>query len=196
MTVCILFYVIGYCAEMYIGVDFIKSIFAYHSDSGFIRFMTMFTSGFVHLDVGHLFGNMMVLMVIHQILRHIDNYTVWKLFLLGNMIALVMVIFYMLICKIDFPQLLTLVSSEYTFLGASCGIFTMLGFLTFNYPYKTVKLWIFNTKVIYLSYYLLALSLFNMVGHENLFGNVSHVGGFLFAYYLHKTGRDKHVFKL
>jgi membrane associated rhomboid family serine protease len=191
----LIFFGLGQIMVYYFGVDYMRVLLAYNTDGGVMKIWTAYTSSLVHKDVSHLFSNMLVLVLFNSILKNISNSIIWKLYFFGNLIGIFSIYFFLYIFKFTFHDYSDI--SSFIFLGASAGIFSILGFLSFNYPFKTISLSIFKSKVIYVTFYLLILSIFAIVCRvDNTLGHVSHMGGFLFAYYLYKTNRDNHVYKL
>lgn len=192
MSICTILYGVGFILLDSFGTDYISVLLTYSTENNI--FHTIFTtcsSAFIHADVNHLFNNMVVLFLFQPILKKVDNKTIWKVFVVGNSMSIFFIFFTMFIYYSVFG---TFLAGVFTLKGASAGIFALMGFCTFNYPYNNINFGIFNTKAVYLSSFLLLCSVIYMIGtQDNFLGNTAHVGGFIYAYYLHKTGRDKHV---
>ena len=191
MVICTALYGIGFILLDSFGTDYISEYLTYSTQNNiFHTIVTSCSSAFIHVDTEHLFNNMVVLYLFQPILKQVDNKTIWKVFVVGNCMSIFFIFFTMFIYYYVFG---TLITGVFTFKGASAGIFALMGLCTFNYPYKNINFGIFNTKVVYLSGFLLVSSIIYMIGNSNFLGNTAHIGGFIYAYYLHKTGRDKHV---
>lgn len=191
MVICTILYGIGFIMLDIFGTDYISEYLRYSTDNSMLQsIITTCTSVFIHADVNHLFSNMFVLMLFQPLLKKVDNKSIWKIFIAGNIVSIFFIYFTVLIYYLTFG---TIIVSKFSIMGSSSGIFALIGFCTFNYPYKNINFGIFNTKVIYLSSFLLVSSIIYMIGNINFLGNTAHIGGFLYAYYLHKTARDKHI---
>jgi membrane associated rhomboid family serine protease len=194
MSICIILFGVGFVLMDSFGTDYISEYLTYSSDNNLIgTFITSCTSAFIHADIDHLFSNMLILLIFQPLLKKVDNMTIWKLFIVGNSMSIIFIFFTVLIYYLTFG---TIIVTSFTLKGASAGIFALMGFCTFNYANKNINFGIFYTKTSYLTYFLLVCSLIHMMGNSNFLGNTAHVGGFLWAYYLHKTGRDKHTLKV
>ncbi len=134
------------------------------------------TYGFVHSSFFHLLFNMMALHVVGtSILNITGRKTFLSLFFIGVILGGIGFSIATFFAPIYF--------SSAAIVGASAGVYAALFFLCFFMPDTQVRLFVWNIKLVYIAYVLLAVDVFGIVGRLNAGGSVAHLMGAGFGYF-------------
>ena len=141
---------------------------------------TIVTYAFFHGDFGHIFWNLILL---HFAGRMMANLFKPKLFI-NTFILGVLVGGATFVLSYNFfpafqgqsPQLI----------GSSAGVMAVLIFMCSYMPYKDVRIFVFNIKLIYIGLLFIALDLIQ-IPVNNAGGHLAHLGGALTVSYTHLT---------
>lgn len=155
----------------------------------FFKPWTIITYMFTHIELFHIFWNMLSLYWFGQLLV---NYTSPKkiipLFLLGGIGGALLTIL-----------LFTVIPAFHSFLGApligaSAGVTAIIVAIATLVP--TVKINMFlvgSVKLIYIALFVIFIDVLNIASRSNIGGNISHLGGAIVGYFFiiqYKRGRD------
>lgn len=133
------------------------------------------TYGFVHSSIFHLLFNMMALHVVgNSILNITGRKTFLSLFYIGVILGGIGFSIAMFFAPAYF--------NSASIVGASAGVYAALFFLCFFMPDTQVRLFVWNIKLIYITYVLLAVDVFGIIGRLNAGGSVAHLMGAGFGY--------------
>jgi len=160
------------------------------SISGFLhKPWTLITHMFTHVDVPHIFWNMITLYWFGTILsEYTSTKKIIPLYLLGGIAGAFTAIF-----------LINIIASlngiaQGTGIGASAGITAIIVAAATLVPnYKMNLLFIGPVKLIYIAAFAIFIDVLNMASYHNVGGNLAHLGGALMGYVFivqYKKGRD------
>ncbi len=150
---------------------------------------TLITYMFTHIEIFHLFWNMVTLYWFGEIL---SNYTSTKkitpLYLLGGIAGALITIILFSIFPVFHPYL------DMPMVGASAGVTAIIIASATLVPNYTMNmLFIGSVKLIYVALFVLFIDALNVASYSNIGGNLAHLGGALMGYvfiYQYKKGRD------
>jgi membrane associated rhomboid family serine protease len=138
---------------------------------------SIFTYGFAHVDLWHLFFNMVVLYFIGRSFSNLFNVkTSLNIYFLGILCG---AIAYLMVFNL-FPN--GLLKSSIGLVGASAGVRATLIFLCAYMPKFEVKLITWNVKLMYIGIVLVVLDIPGLFS-DNAGGSVAHFGGYLLGFY-------------
>jgi len=163
------------------------------SVAGFIhKPWTLITYMFVHIDIGHIFWNLITLYWFGTILAEYTSVKkIIPLYLLGGLVGAVSAIALIAIV----PPFHYLKAS--TALGASAGVTAIVVAAATLLPnYRMNLLLIGPVKLIYIAIFSIFIDVLNMSSYINVGGNLAHLGGALMGYVFivqYKKGRDLSV---
>lgn len=150
---------------------------------------TIITYMFTHIDIFHLFWNMVTLYWFGEI---ISNYTSTKkvipLYLLGGIAgALITIILFSIFPAFE-PY------RDLPMLGASAGATAIIIASATLLPNHTINMLLIGpVKLLYLALFVLFIDALNVASYSNIGGNIAHLGGALMGYIFivqYKKGRD------
>ena len=149
---------------------------------------TLITHMFTHIDLAHIFWNMITLYWFGTIL---SEYTSIKkiipLYLLGGIAGALFTIFLSLLPPFHFL-------SGATAIGASAGITAIIVATATLVPnYRMNLLLIGPVKLIYIAIFVIFIDVLNVASYSNVGGNLAHLGGAIMGYIFivqYKKGRD------
>lgn len=150
---------------------------------------TIITYMFTHIDIFHLFWNMIMLYWFGEI---ISNYTSTKkvipLYLLGGIAgALITIILFSIFPTFE-PYL------DLPLVGASAGVTAIIIASATLLPNHSINMLLIGpVKLIYLALFILFIDALNVASYSNIGGNIAHLGGALMGYIFivqYKKGRD------
>ncbi|MGQ0829940.1 MAG: rhomboid family intramembrane serine protease [Bacteroidota bacterium] len=160
------------------------------SISGFVhKPWTLITHMFTHIDVAHIFWNMITLYWFGNILsEYTSTKKIIPLYLLGGILgAITAIILINLLASFDSV-------SNGTGMGASAGVTAIIVAAATLVPnYRMNLLFIGPVKLIYIAIFAIFIDILNMASYHNIGGNLAHLGGALMGYiYIvqYKRGRD------
>jgi len=131
---------------------------------------SLLTYGFMHSGIFHLLFNMLVLNIVgRSILNVLGSKPFLSLFLMGVLAGGIGFTIATFFAPIYF-------SAAYM-VGASAGVYALLFLLCFYMPDTEVRLIVWNVKLIYIAYALLAFDVFAILGRSNAGGSVAHLMG-------------------
>ncbi len=150
---------------------------------------TLITHMFTHIEIGHIFWNMITLYWFGTIL---SEYTSAKkiipLYILGGIFGALSAILIITII----PSLHPLLSSSA--IGASAGVTAIIVAAATLVPnYRMNLLLIGPVKLIYIALFSVFIDALNLSSHQNVGGNIAHLGGAVMGYIFivqYKKGRD------
>jgi len=187
----IVVYVIGWLVFQTQGIDRDNSLKWLSLPKDFSEFIfkiwSIFTYGFAHVDLWHLFINMLILYFVGRSFSNLFNIKLsLNIYFLGILFGgLAYILVYTL-----FPN--GLLKTAGPLVGASAGVRATLIFLCAYMPNKEMSLVTINIKLWHIGLVMVALDVFGLFGN-NSGGNVAHLGGnllgFFYAVQLQK-GRD------
>lgn len=157
---------------------------------GFLnRPWTLITHMFSHIDLGHIFWNMITLYWFGSILsQYTSTKKIIPLYLLGGIAGALSAIFLIAIIP-SFHYL-----KGGTALGASAGVTAIIVAAATLVPnYRMNLLLIGPVKLIYIAVFSIFIDVLNMASYINVGGNLAHLGGALMGYVFiaqYKKGRD------
>ncbi len=150
---------------------------------------TLFTYMFVHIDIMHIFWNMVLLFWFGQILSGFtDSKKIIPLYLLGGiaggLVALLLVnLLPPFSVYIGMPMV-----------GASAGVTAIIIAAATLVPnYRMNLMFIGEVKLIYVAIFVLFLDVLSLASYNNVGGNLAHLGGALMGFIFiqqYKKGRD------
>ena len=145
---------------------------------------TIITYGFAHVEIWHLFFNMLVLYFIGRSFSNLFNVNLsLNVYILGILCG---ALAYLLVYNV-FPN--GLLKSTIGLVGASAGVRAALIFLCTYMPKYEVRLITWNVKLMYIGIVLVVLDIPGLFS-QNAGGSVAHFGGyflgFVYAYQLKK----------
>jgi membrane associated rhomboid family serine protease len=136
---------------------------------------SLLTYGFLHNGIFHLLFNMLVLNTVgRSILNVLGGKPFLSLFLMGVLAGGIGFTVATFFAPIYF-------SSAYM-VGASAGVYALLFLLCFYMPDTEVRLIVWNVKLLYIAYALLAFDVFAIIGRSNAGGSVAHLMGAALGY--------------
>lgn len=150
---------------------------------------TIITYMFTHIDIFHLFWNMVMLYWFGEI---ISNYTSTKkvipLYLLGGIAGALITIILFLIFPVFEPYL------DLPMVGASAGVTAIIIASATLLPNHSINMLLIGpVKLLYLALFVLFIDALNVASYSNVGGNIAHLGGALMGYIFivqYKKGRD------
>lgn len=139
---------------------------------------TMITYAFVHIEIFHIFWNMITLFWFGQIFVH---YTSTKklipLYILGGVAGAV---FSLLIIQL-IPSLDRYIGMP--MVGASAGVTAIIVAAATLLPnYKMNMMFIGEVKLVYVALFSILIDVLNVASYSNVGGNLAHLGGALMGY--------------
>lgn len=149
---------------------------------------TLITYMFTHIEIMHIFWNMMTLYWFGSILmEYTSSKKIIPLYLLGGIAgAIVTLIIFMLS-----PGLREITGSA---IGASAGVTAIIIAAATLIPnYKLNLLFIGPVKLIYVAIFSIFIDVLNIANYSNIGGNIAHLGGALMGYIFilqYKKGND------
>ncbi len=160
------------------------------SFSGFLhKPWTLFTYMFVHIELMHIFWNMITLFWFGQILSGFtDSKKVIPLYLMGGILGgLITIILIALVPGFSVFNGLPLI-------GASAGVTAIIiASATLVPNYQMNLMFIGPVKLIYVALFVLFIDVLSVASYNNVGGNLAHLGGALMGFVFiqqYKKGRD------
>ncbi|MBN4085208.1 rhomboid family intramembrane serine protease [Flavobacteriaceae bacterium AH-315-B10] len=148
---------------------------------------SILTYGFAHIDLWHLFINLLILYFVGRLFSNLFNIKLsLNVYFLGILFG---GLAYMLVYTL-FPN--GILKTAGPLVGASAGVRAALIFLCAYMPNKEMRLVTINIKLMYIGLVLVALDVLGLFGN-NSGGNVAHLGGDLLGYFYAvqlQKGRD------
>ncbi len=136
---------------------------------------TLITYAFFHADFGHIFWNLILLHFAGKMMINLFKPQLFiNTFFMGVLAGgLVFVVSYNLFPAFQgqSPQLI----------GSSAGVMAVLIFMCSYMPFKDVRIFIFNVKLIYIGVLFIALDLIK-IPVSNAGGHLAHIGGALMGF--------------
>ncbi len=180
------------------GATFFNSLFNFIKNNislplsiqGFLyKPWTIITYMFTHIELGHIFWNMITLFWFGQIL---SNYSSEKkiipLYLLGGIAGALITILLFAIFPIFEPYRIM------PMVGASAGVTAIIiASATLVPNFQMNMLLIGPVKLIYVALFVLFIDVLNVASYSNIGGNIAHLGGALMGYIFivqYKKGKD------
>ena len=154
-----------------------------------IRFWTLLTYMFVHVDFLHILFNMLWLYWFGKIfLTYFNERTIGSLYVIGGLAGALLYI----LAFNTIPYYLDL--GHNVMIGASASVMAIVMAAAFYRPDVTLNLFLFGRiKIIYIAIAVFAIDFFSLSNGSNPGGHVAHIGGaiagYLFANQYHK-GKD------
>lgn len=150
---------------------------------------TLITHMFTHIDLMHIFWNMITLYWFGTILSEFTSIKkIIPLYLLGGIFGALSAIFLITII----PPFHYMINS--TAIGASAGVTAIIVAAATLVPnYKMNLLLIGPVKLVYIAIFAIFIDVLNMASYINVGGNLAHLGGALMGYIFivqYKKGRD------
>jgi len=148
-------------------------------DGFIVKPWTLITYFFTHVDIFHIFWNMLILYWFGKhVVEYLGSKKLFSLYFLGGICG---GLFFMLIYNI-LPIFQEQVKQSVPMLGASAGVFAvMVGAATLT-PNHTWFLWILGpVRIKYIALFLVFLSFRHTIG-DNAGGNLAHLGGAFIGY--------------
>ena len=186
----LLFFTGGIGLFAYFVKFFIENISLPLSLQGFLfKPWTLITYMFVHIELMHLFWNMVTLFWFGQILTNFtDSKKIIPLYLLGGIAGgLVTILLVNLIPDFNIYIGLPLV-------GASAGVTAIIIAAATLVPnYKLNLMFIGPVKLIYVALFVIFIDVLSVASYANVGGNIAHLGGALMGFIFiqqFKKGRD------
>ncbi|OFY87242.1 MAG: hypothetical protein A3F72_17230 [Bacteroidetes bacterium RIFCSPLOWO2_12_FULL_35_15] len=150
---------------------------------------TILTYMFTHIEVMHIFWNMIMLYWFSIIL---SEYTSAKkiipLYLLGGIAGALITLLLITIVPVFHPYI------GLPMVGASAGVTAIIVAAATIVPnYRMNLMFIGPVKLIYVALFVLLLDVLNLAAYDNVGGNLAHLGGALMGYVFiqqYKKGRD------
>lgn len=188
IAINVVIYILGWFVFKFQNIDRRESLSWLSLPSDFWDFLskpwTIITYGFAHVEIWHLFFNMLVLYFIGRSFSNLFNVklslNVYILGILSGALA------YLLVYNV-FPN--GLLKSSIGLVGASAGVRAALIFLCTYMPKYEVRLISWNVKLMYIGIVLVVLDIPGLFS-QNAGGSVAHFGGyflgFIYAYQLKK----------
>jgi membrane associated rhomboid family serine protease len=187
----ILLFVSGKSLLMYeINDFFVSNLTLPLSFSGLIsRPWTLITYMFTHIDLMHIFWNMITLFWFAKILSDFTSSNkIIPLYLLGGIIGALLTI-----CLIEFVPMFHLLKNV-PLLGASAGVTAIIIASAVLVPnFQINLLFVGGVKLIYVALFVLFLDILNVASYSNIGGNLAHLGGALMGFIFiqqYKNGND------
>lgn len=137
---------------------------------------SLFTYMFVHVEIWHLLGNMLMLYFAGQLFQDtLGSFRVWANYLIGGVFgALLMLIFYTVFPVFDAVKDLSFTQ------GASASVLAILVIATVYYPTMIVRVILFDLQLRYLTIILLVIDVIS-ISKGNAGGHIAHLGGALWG---------------
>ncbi len=171
-------------------VDFvISNITLSLNPEGLYKPWTIITYMFTHIEIFHIFWNMITLFWFGQILlEYTSSKKIIPLYLLGGIAG---AIFTWLI-YISIPGLQAPGGNQ--LLGASAGVTAIIVAAATLIPeFRMNLLFVGPVKLIYVAIFVIFIDVLNIASYSNIGGNLAHIGGALMGYVFivqYKKGRD------
>jgi membrane associated rhomboid family serine protease len=150
---------------------------------------TLLTYMFTHIELFHIFWNMLSLYWFGQILvSYTSTKKIIPLFLLGGIGGGLLTII-----------LFTVIPAFHSFLGvpligASAGVTAIIVAVATLVPTVKINMFLVGpVKLIYIALFVIFIDVLNIASRSNIGGNISHIGGALIGYFFivqYKRGRD------
>ncbi len=137
---------------------------------------SLFTYMFIHYDVWHILGNMLMLYFAGRLFQDIlGSFRVWTNYIIGGVFgAVLMIIFYNV-----FPVFEGARALSYT-VGASASVLALLVVVTIYYPSMVVRVILFDVPLKYLTLGLIVIDVIS-INKGNAGGHIAHLGGALWG---------------
>ncbi|RLD29522.1 MAG: rhomboid family intramembrane serine protease [Bacteroidetes bacterium] len=177
----IVVYVVGWLLFQIQSIDRESSLIWLALPKDFFDFIlkpwSILTYGFAHIDLWHLFINLLILYFVGRSFSNLFNIKLsLNVYFLGILFG---GLAYMLVYTL-FPN--SILKNAGPLVGASAGVRAALIFLCAYMPNKEMRLVTINIKLMYIGFVLVALDILGLFG-INSGGNVAHLGGDLLGYF-------------
>ena len=142
----------------------------------FFRPWSLFTYGFLHANIGHLFWNMILLYYFSthflNLFNEADFLTLFCLgIIVGGLLFVLSYSFFPVFGGVDSPLI-----------GSSAGVISIVIFMCTYSPNLTLRIFFFNVKLIYVG---IAIVIFDLaqLPISNSGGHIAHLGGALIGFF-------------
>lgn len=172
----VVFIVTGFFSIIFKGKSYIFDVLALSNNVWEALYCpwTLISYGFLHQGLFHLFFNMLYLYVLAQSFANLFKARMaLKIYILGILFGALA--FLSAAILIPFLRIYT------PLVGASAGVWACIIFLCTYMPEKSIRLFMFNFKLKYLAFVLIAYNLIIVFSH-NSGGGVAHYGGGILGY--------------
>ena len=147
---------------------------------------TILTYAFFHGDFGHIFWNLILLYFSGRMMVNLFKPQLFiNTFFLGVLVGgATFVLSYNF-----FPAFQ---GQSPRLIGSSAGVMAVLIFMCSYMPYKDVRIFVFNIKLIYIGLLFIALDLIQ-IPVNNAGGHLAHLGGALIGFYINETSLEEMI---
>ena len=184
----VVFIVTGFFSLIFKGKSYIFNVLALPNNAWEALYCpwTFISYGFLHQGLFHLFFNMLYLYVLTQSFANLFKARMaLKIYILGILFGALA--FLSAAVLIPFLRIYT------PLVGASAGVWACIIFLCAYMPEMSIRVFIFNFKLKYLAFVLIAYNLIIVFSH-NSGGGVAHYGGGILGYiYARQLQKGKEI---
>lgn len=172
----VVFIVTGFLSLIFKGNSYIFDVLALPNNAWEALYCpwTFISYGFLHQGLFHLFFNMLYLYVLTQSFANLFKARMaLKIYILG--------ILFGALAFLSAEALIPFLRIYDPLVGASAGVWACIIFLCTYMPEKSIRVFMFNFKLKYLAFVLIAYNLI-IVFSDNSGGGVAHYGGGILGY--------------
>lgn len=144
---------------------------------------SLLTYGFIHGGFFHLLFNMLALSVVARFMMNIFSGKQFiTLYILGIIAGAII--------YLGFNSFATGIYKSSSLVGASAGVYAVLFFACFYEPTTMVRIIVWNVKLVYVAYVLLAIDIGSVIIGMNPGGSVAHLAGAGLGFYTARQMRN------
>ncbi|MBI1222611.1 MAG: rhomboid family intramembrane serine protease [Bacteroidetes bacterium] len=140
---------------------------------------TLFTYMFAHIEIWHIFFNMLWLYFMGNLfMEFLGNQKLLRIYIYGGLAGGIL---YLLGMNV-FPVFRESAFSSGSLLGASAGVMAVIVGIAVLIPNYAIRIIFFDVKLKYIAFFEVVISIISMYG-SNPGGNLAHIGGALVGYF-------------